>query len=277
MRNRGDKTGTNNHVFFSKGCVACPQCPLEQDISYVVENPWIWRVARTLWFTASPTASQATHEQSRGPPVSGTSSPMPKKKGRHRAKPVCEACGLSSENREHAKRRKINQTAAATATAALRRAEALLAEREVAVAAAEEKMQAEIAKMKAEIDLAKEKNLLEQKRLESWRDSIAKKAAAQAAKEAQRVAKAAEREQVRLTRAFSDFSTEVPTAVELDFLAQQEELKHARGSICTEAQSRCILLLLISLVNDDGLTQTAAIEQVCEALWAPFFEFECTV
>lgn len=131
---------------------------------------------------------------------------------------------------------------------------------------AEEELQAEIAKTKAELDVAKANNLLEQKRLERWRDSISAKAAAQEAKAAQHVAKAEEREQARLTRAFADYSTELPTAVEQDFLRQQEELKHSRGLVCTEAQSRCILLLLISLVKDDGLTQTAAIQQVCAAL-----------
>lgn len=200
---------------------------------------------------------------------------MPPRKGRRVAKPVCEACGRASDPREHVKKRKISQTAPARATTALqtelRLAQEQLADRVAAVAASEE----EVALVKAAISLAKTENRLEKERLERCKDSIAKTAAAQEAKEAARVAalvaKHKQKDAARVARSLAQFTTVPPAVSELDLQSQHEKLKHIKGSTCTQAQSRCILLLLIALVKDDNLTQTAAVEKVCSALTASSF------
>lgn len=85
----------------------------------------------------SPSDSNATHTLRRGPLASGTPSHMAAKKGRYRAKPVCEICGYRSEDREHSKRRRTSQTVPARAAGALKHAQEKLEAREAAVAASE--------------------------------------------------------------------------------------------------------------------------------------------
>lgn len=192
------------------------------------------------------------------------------KKGKKRAKMACDTCGCKCggiEPREHLKARNAKKSARGTAGSAFKLSTQRLEAQQEELTAA----------MKANA-IAEAENKMEKERLVKWEALTAKRVAAQEAKQAKlvaaRLAKEQERQAKSVDRLLGTMARAIPTLAKVRLEREIQELKPARGAVCTESQSRIILLLLISLTKDAGLEKTAAISKVRVVLGArAFFKY----
>lgn len=104
---------------------------------------------------------------------------------------------------------------------------------------------------------------------------VAKRIAAQKAMQAKHVAARLANEEERQARSadclLGTRSKTTPTLAKVCLDHEIQELKLARGEVCTEPQSRIIQLWVISLTKYAHLKRTAAISNVCAVLGARAF------
>lgn len=169
---------------------------------------------------------------------------MPTKKGKKRAKADGEERGRGGGNGKKQKNNEVLEVARGMKKVAALRAE-LVVDR-------------------ADLDAQRAALAAREKELDRYEAKLKAQAARQAKKEANRVAKAKAEEAARMSRRLSCFSRAPDLCMQRQCLADEAVLlKHTSGMITTKSQSRCILLLVIRLMQD-GLSSSEATTKVRE-------------